>query len=448
MCGGATTLTEDSSSQETNENRDQRPIQPILEVRRSDWRFLLLYSEIKQSHANVAALDDQKLRIITSQIRDRQRLENSLDAGIAIALSSFFYIWAVAFFALIRHPIERYAGKIAHYSPFHLPSLIPMLLITSAILAILYAPASPFLKQSRLPQRFEAHSPLGPNSSINYRSFRFIFVYFIQFWTAALVIMATLEIGFFHSMTLAKAIIIIYLFIPTTFILLILTVIVLGSLLKGVVERDKKVSGRENLALLLLEIIHRLDMLRSDSIVTSRSANTLAYKILRTADHFHDLVPDHRDKATRWASLQIGRASDNFLRLASWAYMPKPDTWATLTDEVIRYFNIVIEGNLQELPRKKVGLSDGLFPRELEPTLWKRLGAYTSWVVYFAIPIVFYLVVVIAFHLRVEETVRSCASVIYLIWAILGFLLLLERMPDERKGPIFDLIRFIIRRGE
>jgi hypothetical protein len=206
------------------------------------------------------------------------------------------------------------------------------------------------------------------------------------------------------------------------------------------VESD---TGVQLLAEGFLRLLLRLDNIADLALVTKSERKHLVNAIVgisRTMSRLHDPRPD---SATEWATLQTHLASQNVLRLASWLYFPQAGTLTALKEEMIRYANILLSGNLDELPRAEVGEMQGLRIVEREIVGWRRALLHLGMVLYFVLPLAVAGTLIAVFHWesRISGPIQIIAGMVYLIWALTGLVSFMRYLGPDARTLVSDVFK-------
>lgn len=205
-------------------------------------------------------------------------------------------------------------------------------------------------------------------------------------------------------------------------------------------ERD---AGVQLLAQEFLKMLLRLDDITDLALLTRSERRNLVdslVRVSRTMSQLHDLRPD---SASEWARLQMHLASQNVLRLASWLYFPQAGTLAALKEEMIRYANVLLSGNLHELPRDEVGELQGLRIVEREIVGWRRALLHLGMVLYFVLPLAVAGLLIAVFHLesRASGPMQIIAGLVYLIWALAGLVSFMRYLGPDARMLVSDVFK-------
>ncbi len=205
-------------------------------------------------------------------------------------------------------------------------------------------------------------------------------------------------------------------------------------------ERD---AGVQLLAQEFLKMLLRLDGIADLALLTRSERRDLVdgmVRVSRTMSQLHDL---RLDSASEWARLQMHLASQNVLRLASWLYFPQAGTLVALKEEMIRYANVLLSGNLHELPRDEVGELQGLRIVEREIVGWRRALLHLGMVLYFVLPLAVAGLLIAVFHLEshVSAPMEMIGGLVYLIWALAGLVSFMRYLGPDAQTLVSDVFK-------
>jgi hypothetical protein len=228
------------------------------------------------------------------------------------------------------------------------------------------------------------------------------------------------------------------------FLLLFLAVVfLLGQLLGPALSRIEREVGVQLLARECMELLLELDKTADLALLTKSERRNLVEKIVRISRKMSQLHDPRPDSATEWATSQMRLASQNLLRFASWLYFPQAGTLVALKEEMIRYSNVLLSGNLDELPRGEVGEMQGLRLIEREIVGWRRGLLHLGMVLYFILPLAVAGTVVTVFHWesRVSGPIQIIAGLLYLIWALVGLVSFLRYLGPDARMLVSDVFK-------
>ncbi len=220
---------------------------------------------------------------------------------------------------------------------------------------------------------------------------------------------------------------------------MLLTVTLFGPL----VSRIESDVGVQLLARECMQLLLRLDGIADLALLTRTERWNLVDRIIGISRKMSRLHDARRDSATEWATLQMRLASQNVLRFASWLYFPQAGTLVALKEEMIRYTNVLLSGNLDELPRGEVGEMQGLRIVDREIVGWRRALLHTGMVLYFVLPLALagLLIVVFNWESRVSAPIEMIAGVAYVIWALVGLISFLGYLGPDTRTLVTDVFK-------
>lgn len=203
--------------------------------------------------------------------------------------------------------------------------------------------------------------------------------------------------------------------------------------------------GMQRLAQECMELLLRLDRIADLGVLTRTKRRDLVYRVAgisRKIAQFYESRPDY---STEWATSQMSLASLNVLRLASWLYFPQAGTLTALREEMIRYANILLSGNLDELPRGVVGENEGLRIVVKEMSGWRRALLHLLMVLWFIAPLAITGTLIAIFHWesRLSGPIEILAGLVYTIWSLWGLVLFVRHLGEDTRTLVFDVFKTV-----
>jgi hypothetical protein len=425
---------------------------PELQVRRLDWRFQLLYSIAITKHKDIHLMEPDTIRIFASHLRASQYYYDSRIRGCRAFTLTALLLTIFAIASVTFHPTLRLAARLASISVAvapHQHSALSQLVFIATLFAIAFLMFASFARSrltiyqypmpNLIDRYFEARNlPLGTTEFLART---------VQLLVGVLFLAAGLEISLFHSVALATISLFIFIGIPVV----IVCALGYGLLFRLLVARSHdpslSIAARESLGAQLIDFVLYLDRIDSIASVCSHDRKYLVLLIEHIAQTFPLLVQPEKSRASRWAASEMRQASLNFLRFASWIYLPQEGTLDSLRRELIAYFNVIASGQLHDLPRRRVGLADGLSRREPQPKAWQRVMTYGLTALYLVAPIAALIAFTEGLHVHLSGALHVFIGPIYLIWIGVGLLSVLDRMPDDKRNSIVDLAKALFGKG-
>lgn len=224
---------------------------------------------------------------------------------------------------------------------------------------------------------------------------------------------------------------------------LVAMVLLIVPLLVPLVSRIESDVGVQLLARECMQLLLRLDGIADLALLTRTERWNLVDRIIGISRKMSRLHDARRDSATEWATSQMRLASQNVLCLASWMYFPQAGTLVALKEEMIRYTNVLLSGNLDELPRGEIGEMQGLRIVDREIVGWRRVLLHTGMVLYFVLPLAIAGTLIAVFHLesRFSGPMEIIAGLVYLIWALAGLISFLRYLGPDARTLVSDVFK-------
>ena len=400
-------------------------------------RFRDLYCAARVRHGDLAALSETTLANIV----------NELDAGETRRSSAFYALslTSATFITLIFVPLLLWlvglsgqffqvVGLITSNSPkltfiWHpLLASFPLFLAIATLIPLL------FRQFPALCPRFVAGYPPRYDSRNPYlRRMLFAVIYIetgaIMLWIAKLWI---------HGSIFLSNLILIWTALPFAVLLLFGSTRMGLLVIAPIVDRER--ASIQRLASSLLQILCRLDELETLSLIPARRRRWLAESLVRASQELAQLFEHRPDPANAWANEQLRQAADNILCLAAWIYLPKHGTLDALRAELIRYFNILVSGNLDEWPRQELPPALALVVRNYKLKGWRKVATYSVGAIYLVLPPLALGIAGAFFSFQLTAAAQAVLWLIYLIWIIIGAPFFFERISPEARALASDLL--------
>jgi hypothetical protein len=405
-------------------------------------RFRELYSAARARHEDLLALSETVLTGITNGL-DRMETEFWSSAYVLVVTAAvvstliFFMPLIFWFFGLTKHSVEvvnlitSSAPKL-HYLWHLLLVDCPVWLAIVAIIPLsfrLFPTLRERLNATRIP-RYDGQHPYM-------RRMLFSVVYLET--GAAMLWIAKLWI---HASSFLSSLILIWAILPFAALLFFGTTRV--AILSVLTITGRKLNSAQRLSLSLLGILERFDGMEDLSLLSAPNRGLLADSIVRASQRMAQLFERRPDPATGWARNQLCQAADNFLCLAVWIYLPKPGTLDELRAELVRYLNILLSGNLDELPRQDLPPGIALLVQKYRLRGWRKAVTYSAGAIYLVLP-PFALGIVESFlSFQITAAAQAVLWLIYLVWVILGIPFFFDRISPEARDLASDLLRGLI----
>lgn len=296
--------------------------------------------------------------------------------------------------------------------------------------------------------RIDSSSSIGPlrarvyrNVNSRSRSVR-LFAIIVAYAIAPVLVVAFAN-NFRHPSTLLPIALGLWIGIPLLFMLILVIAALLIAFFGKYIERAKRDASVQRLSVTLLKMLRRLDDLGHFNLLTSRERRQLVDDIVRVSQDLADLHDFRADPASEWARTQMRQAADNFLRLVAWVYFPQEGTLSSLRAEVIKYLNILLSGNFHELPRGLVGAEAGFVLRDTELKGWRKFAMHAGIAIYLMLPVLVFAILTKFFNLQLTGILQTVISLLYLLWVIVGFFSLSDRISPDARALLADTIKAI-----
>jgi hypothetical protein len=240
-------------------------------------------------------------------------------------------------------------------------------------------------------------------------------------------------------------------FAVVALLLIVLGIAVVGVIIQWLARFLSGIEGdvgMQRLAQEFMELLLRLDRIADLGALTRTERSSLVGKIVGISRRMAQLYEPRADSPTEWATLQMGKASQNMLRLASWLYFPQAGTLDSLKGEMIRYANILLSGNLDELPRGDVGEMEGLRVVVREISGWQRALLHLGMVLWFIAPLAIAGTLISVFHWesRLSGPIEILAGLVYTIWSLWGLVLFVRHLGEDTRTLVIDVFKTVVGR--
>jgi hypothetical protein len=115
-------------------------------------------------------------------------------------------------------------------------------------------------------------------------------------------------------------------------------------------------------------------------------------------------------------------------------------------EQLCKYINIFLSGNLYNLPREQLNEQSGLLFLQQRLRGFRRLASFFAFAFYMAFPPIVLIFLLSAFQIVIHPVLQSAISIFYVIWIVLGIFLFVEKLSPDAKSFLIDLIKIIARR--
>jgi len=241
-----------------------------------------------------------------------------------------------------------------------------------------------------------------------------------------------------HGSSILSNLILIWAILPFTALFVIGSARMSLLVLAPIVNRER--ASIQRLVSSLLQILCRLDELETLSLIPAHRRRWLAQALVRASQELAQLFEQRPDPANAWASEQLRHAADNVLCLATWIYLPKQGTLDALRAELVRYFNILVSGNLDELPRQELPPALALVVRNYKLRGWRKVATYSVAAIYLVLPPLALGIAGAFFSFQLTAAAQAVLWLIYLVWIIIGAPFFFERISPEARALASDLL--------
>jgi hypothetical protein len=412
--------------------------------------FSSLYNEAKKKHPELKDLSND-LRDCWSEeekaFLQRRRTKNILIISALLPLSYF----TIAVCAATTWTLGNLAAQ--SLSKFNYPSLlrsIPGAQIGSAVAvfaAIVYFLLGPLIElignKIKLPGATEIFRIY---EHVNRKRASFVFVAAIALWLALGWGIATVaSFGLLESHSLALAALI--WLIPLMFSISIapFAFVIIFQLLVRWREQTHATSEIEILRTLLRILA---DWPSNDATAAKgfEFRSKTAARIAESASRMRRLYfgKNLSNKSQEWASRQFALAADNLLVASSWLYLPRVQSAEDVRSRIIAFCNAFLTTQLFELPRKRVGKSDGLVPMKQKRRPIRTASFTLGILTYCMLPLLAFSLFKsqIASHL-VPDSVWLLA---YSLWIAIGLYAYLYHTTQNPVSMLLDVFKAAVRR--
>lgn len=405
----------------------------------------ILYSKIRQNHSCIALVDN---KVIDSFQKDLERRPRGPGIYIVATLSVIFLagslpIVVVKGYRFINGLPLQYLDQ-QNYLNSHAEVTVASILVLAAVIIYVFLPFL-FLKQER-------HLITFKKTNINYVVYFSTLTYLVGF--LALIFLNSYPIT---PEYVTKALTIIWFmvpvvilsFLPALVFAVLVTIIGFGVGIRGSVRSDPAFIIFE-----LLELLEKLDELREPSELGPGQKQELIDRIARIAFKMRSMYltkgktgSKFEKGVTTWAIEQMHQAGDNFERLSSWVYFPQPGTLDNLKDRICLYLNVFLSGHYHDLPREEVDELKGIVFNPKTITRTRKFVDLLMFTLYMGLPIAGFATIVSVLHLNIPPLIQSALSLLYIIWAVLGFISFSEKFAPEARQFLMDTIRAVLQRN-
>jgi hypothetical protein len=148
-----------------------------------------------------------------------------------------------------------------------------------------------------------------------------------------------------------------------------------------------------------------------------------------------------------WAKEQTKIASFNFSTLSLLVYFPQSTTLEDLKAKLIKYLNIFITGNFNELPRDLSNEST----LSTQKTLKNQIKSYLPlmmFALYSFFPLIIYSLLITVFHIAINPVLSPLLGLLYTIWICLGFIAFADNISLESKNFVKEIITTVIQKNK
>ena len=249
-----------------------------------------------------------------------------------------------------------------------------------------------------------------------------------------------------HPVTLFPDLLAVWLGIPIVVLCILANTMLLAMLFSGRIDRIQRTASVQDLTLKLLELLQKLDKIAGLPLLTPRDAQRLVGGVFDVSSRLRELRDFDRGPADEWASSEMRQAAYNFLRLSAWIYFPQERTLSALREEVVRYLNIFLSGQLHELLRKEMGIEAGLIFRDRPLVGWRKVAMHAVIAVYLILPVLLFGIAIRIFGLQLSAPLQTVISVLYLLWVIVGFFSFSEHVTPDARALLAETIKAVVGR--
>lgn len=411
------------------------------------------YEEARQQHPNIIHLDDDHIDAFEDDLQKHSAADKTTIYIFSVSSAIFFlasYPWLIArsYELAISIQSQLWLGLSRRvYLDNHIEVIIASAIVFSAV--IFYTLVLTRLETSQR-SLFAKYLASKLVIGINRKSVRYVtFALFANYFNILIPLLYLYSYQSAHE-SILKWVTVIWLMLPLAVLSILPTVILFFSLATLYFFWHRR-NNRPNAASIVIELIHLLKELDDVSSLKSMKQSqreNIAIYITEISRQIMAMYDKHAqlNGAAQWSLSEMRRAGLNFLSLCSWIYFPQPETIECLKQRVCWYINIFLSGTYHELPREEVGEQRGIAFIDQRARGLRRIIEFLSFALYMGIPIATFAIIIAFFHVDVPALIQSALSLLYVIWAIFGFLSFSDKIAPDAKILLSDIIKAFIQR--
>jgi hypothetical protein len=204
-------------------------------------------------------------------------------------------------------------------------------------------------------------------------------------------------------------------------------------------------------AAVLREVLLLLQMLKNAShprqLVMSTRIEALK-RISKASSMFRRLYAESgtRNRVALWAQTKMSSVADSFLVLGTWILFPREDSILCLRQRLVVYANLLIAGNLNDLPVDAEPESLPFVRESRRRGYLHRLGSLMWLLLLVILPLLTYLAVCLWVGHTLPDPLQTPAAIAYSAWVGACLLAHIEDLAPEAKNTLIDVVKLILRR--
>ena len=209
------------------------------------------------------------------------------------------------------------------------------------------------------------------------------------------------------------------------------------------IDNKSKYITPSTIALELLRLLDRADSIKNPSVLVHYERKEITQSVNRISKFIKYLYRYNTfvDSATQWSAVEMDKAADNFLSLASWIYFPQSTTIECFKEKICIYLNIVLTGNYHELPREPIERLSGLTSFQEKVKGFRKFLMFLYLGGYMALPVIILIVFIVLTRIEVPALAQSALGIIYVVWIILGLFTFSDRLNPDFKEYLKDILK-------